>query len=91
MPRPPWLESRVTLHPFLLVIGRFDNARTDRVAVDISGQFDGVSIGLYQDRFEPLLKQVPRQPPALNIEVGSIGSIEVLHDMGKITARSFQQ
>lgn len=67
--------------PFVL-FGTLNNAGSDRIKVDVGGEFFQVLVGLDQDRLVPPLEQVARfsVPP---IEPLSISQSYALHDSGK--------
>ena len=62
----------------------------DRVEMNIAGQFFGVFILFNQNRLIAALKQMTVSRP-LDIEVSRVGAVDMVHDLGNIAGRRFEQ
>ena len=58
--------------------------------MNIAGQFFGVFILFDHNRLVAALKQMPVSRP-FDIEVGRVSAVDMVHDLGKIAGRRFEQ
>lgn len=90
-PFPVFMSSKVAAIAAVgILLGSLLDTGPDRVQVNIAAEFQQIAVAIDNNRFVPPLKQMPATL-ALGTEVGSVRAIQVMHHLGQIRFRRFQQ